>query len=101
MFKLNEAIKEDLKVLAEKHGMTYDALVCIIGAENDKINRYEDIRYVLGERYADEIALTDENVEMIYEVLERKEDAEYGVWDNINTAIDYCYDDLEKVGGAE
>lgn len=101
MSQLNETIKTDLKALAAKHGMTYDALVFAISADVEKANRIEDIKYVLSQGEYGDIKDTDTNIDMIYSALERKESAEYGTWTNIENAIDWVYDDLEKVGDDE
>lgn len=97
MYKLNETIKTDLREVAKKHGMTYDSLLFAVHADVERENRIEDIKYVLSEGEYDDIKDTDANIDMIYSALERKESAEYGTWTNIENAIDWVYDDLEKV----
>lgn len=97
MYELNDTIKADLTALAEKHDMTYHSLAFAISAAVDKENRIEDIKYVLAQGEYGEIKDTEANIALIYDRLVSHEDAEYGTWTNIENAIDWVYDDLEKV----
>lgn len=95
MNKLNETIKTDLAAVAEKHGLSYDSLALLISDEVMRENRLEDIRYTL-ENHFDEVAVTEANLALIYDRLQYHEDSEYGIWDNIQNAVNWVYDDLEK-----
>lgn len=88
MIKIDEELVADLKAVAEKHGITYETLCRRIRDTYDAEDCIENIRYVIAGEYP-QIALTDENIGLIYARYIRKEDSEYGVWDNIRAAIEY------------
>lgn len=94
MLTLDENILADLKSVAEKHGITYETLVWRIRDMYDAEDRLEDIKTILCDEY-DEVRVSDENLEIIYNRFIKAEDSEYGVWDNIRNAIEYVYPDLE------
>lgn len=98
MLTLDENILADLKSVAEKHGITYETLVWRIRDMCDAEDRFEDIKTILSDKY-DEVRVSDENLEIIYNRFIKAEDSEYGVWDNIRNAIEYVYPNLELKDG--
>lgn len=94
MIKINEELVADLKAVAEKHGITYETLCWRIRDTYDAEDRMEDIQTILCDEYG-EVRVTDENLELIYTRYIKSADSEYGIWDNIRSAIEYVYPDLE------
>lgn len=88
-------LEKDLVEVADKHGISYYNLIYGIREELNKQDTYEDIMSTIDDHYP-EIYKTNENLNIIYNRLQKSESSEYGTWDNIINAIDWVYEELEK-----